>query len=210
MRMKIPPFKTEEQRDAILKRMLYRVICLLIIGAIFFFIEVNLYRNTIIKWPILLCIWIFPSLLISFFTSELWFRFIYTKKFRVRFIGNTIFFGGLFSMSFLAINNSASNEDLKAYKFKILHKSFVDTRVSRHRWERSALAYINYFGQTKELVFSYQDTELVEDADSVIVSVYEGTLGYDIINNIYLSSSKKQDEETLPKMNSDIPVWNSK
>ena len=50
-----------------------------------------------------------------------------------------------------------------------------------HRNERQPLVIIDSFNFEKELVFRYADTEVVDKADSVIISIRKGGLGFDIL-----------------------------
>jgi hypothetical protein len=42
---------------------------------------------------------------------------------------------------------------------------------------------IDYFGLQKELVFRYEDTEKVENADEVSLTVKNGFFGFDILDH---------------------------
>lgn len=52
-----------------------------------------------------------------------------------------------------------------------------------HRDERKPLVTIDYFNFEKELAFRHADTEKVKNADSVIVSIRKGKLGFDILED---------------------------
>ncbi len=183
MSYKIKPPYTEKERDLILSRMKYRVIGLLTLAFICYLVCATFYHETLIKPYIIGGILFIPSLILTFFTTEIWFRFIYSKYFFVRFLGNTIIIGGVFSALLLSINSAFVVGDLRFYKFKINDKYLVK---SGHKWKRSPSCFINYFGQEKELVFSENDYDLVQHADSVSIAVCNGRLGFDVIKEIYL------------------------
>lgn len=208
MTNKIPRGYTEKSRDKILTRMAYRVIGLLFLGIVFYSFEVSLYRDTIIALHTMACIWLLPSLLATFVSTELWFRFIYSKHFFVRLSGNLIIFCGL-SVAFLAVNYSCGDQVSRSYKFKIIQKSSMSSKVGRH-WETLPLAYINYFGQRKEIVFSELDAEKVKNTDSLNITVHKGALGFDVIDEIYFINSEKKENTENGKINSTIPKWNNK
>jgi hypothetical protein len=52
-----------------------------------------------------------------------------------------------------------------------------------HRSERQPLVIFDYFGFEKELVFHFSDTEKVNSADIVKVSIKKGGLGFDILES---------------------------
>jgi 5,10-methenyltetrahydromethanopterin hydrogenase len=50
-----------------------------------------------------------------------------------------------------------------------------------HRNEREPILTIDYFGVGKELIFTYDQTESVNKADSIIMTVKKGRFGFDVI-----------------------------
>jgi len=51
------------------------------------------------------------------------------------------------------------------------------------RDERRPLVSIDYYGINKELVFKYEDTGEVKNADQVNLTIRKGFLGFDIIDD---------------------------
>ncbi|SOD14597.1 hypothetical protein SAMN06297358_1654 [Pedobacter xixiisoli] len=52
-----------------------------------------------------------------------------------------------------------------------------------HRNERQPLVRIDYFSFEKELVFRYADTDKINKADSVRVTVRKGGLDFDVLED---------------------------
>lgn len=198
----IEPYYSKKDHEKRLIRMGYSGIVLLALSIILLFTLSYLFKNAIVSGRIIACVWFIPSLLITFITTKLWFHFLYTKRFIVRLIGNTIFFGGLFMTLFLTINNSFIGKDLKTHKFKIISKSFTRNKNQSNKYP---LFQINYFGIIKEIRLNYTEYESVNEADSVTLTVFNGKLGCDVIEGIYLINS--DDNWMQNKTNSDIPKW---
>ncbi|MFP9098884.1 hypothetical protein ACLI09_07510 [Flavobacterium sp. RHBU_24] len=82
--------------------------------------------------------------------------------------------------AFMAINYYAAESEVQYYTFKIEERgSLVGSRRQRER--RTPTVTINYFGNTKELVFPHDATQKVNAAQNVKLFVRRGYFGYDII-----------------------------
>lgn len=82
---------------------------------------------------------------------------------------------------FMATNYYLADSETRDLKLKIESKSSMSGPKGK-RAKRKPLVTIDYFGLQKELVFSYKDTEKVENADEVILIVKNGFLGFDILD----------------------------
>ncbi len=51
-----------------------------------------------------------------------------------------------------------------------------------HRSENRPLVFINYLNTEKELIFKYEDYEIVSQADSAYIWVKHGAFGFDILD----------------------------
>lgn len=90
---------------------------------------------------------------------------------------------------FIAINYYSADKTITEYKFVIEEKGSIPG-PKRHRTERQPLVKINYFGFEKELVFKHINFDKVDKADSVIVLVRKGGLGFDVLESFDVLDGK--------------------
>jgi hypothetical protein len=90
----------------------------------------------------------------------------------------------------MATNYYLANGDQKKSSFQIQSKSSMPGPRGR-REERKPLVTIDYFGLKKELVFNFNSTKRVENADKVNVIVRKGLLGFDILDHYDVVNTRK-------------------
>lgn len=149
-------------------------------GIILAILEIYLYRKTIIDWKILTTIW-FLGLVFYPFTSKYLEKHYRTTGYLLKSVFNIVAFGGMLSYLFMATNYYSANLETREYRFLIKEKSSI-SGPKGNRSKRKPVVKINYFNSEKELVFRYTDTDKVNKADSVIVSIRKGGLGFDILD----------------------------
>lgn len=149
-------------------------------GIILAILEIYLYRKTIIDWKILTAIW-FSGLVFHPFTSKYLEKHYRTTGYLLKSVFNIVAFGGMLSYLFMATNYYSANLETHEYRFLIKEKSSMSGSKGHYK-ERKPIVKIDYFSSEKELVFRYIDTDKVNKADSVIVSIRKGGLGFDILD----------------------------
>ncbi len=150
------------------------------IGLFLGIFEIQIYRETIISWLIPFSICLTSGTILTFITSKYWERYCFISNFYLQLLCSIISFGSPLTCTFMAINYFANQENTKIQTFKILSKSSM-SGPKNHLSQRSPLVYIKYQGHNKELVFGYNNTYEVENADSVVLETYSGNLGFDVI-----------------------------
>jgi len=151
------------------------------LGLIAMVFEIFIYRKTVISEYLLMLI-IFGIGIISFILIKDHYNKIYlTSKIFYPLCQSFVSWGFLACFIFMASNYYLAGSETKDYKFKIIKKESMPGGKG-HRSERQPLVSFNYFDFEKELVFKYDDTKAVNDADSVLVRVKKGALGYDILD----------------------------
>ncbi|MFD2968905.1 hypothetical protein [Sphingobacterium bambusae] len=82
----------------------------------------------------------------------------------------------------MATNYYFADKIMTEYRFLIKEKSSMPS-LKYHRNERESLVRIDYFSIKKELEFSYADTDEINKADSIKVTVRKGGLGFDVLED---------------------------
>ena len=83
---------------------------------------------------------------------------------------------------FMATNYYLGDKPAIEHRFLVKEKySMLGWR--HHRNERIPVVRIDYFKFEKDLVFRYEDTDKINNADSVIVTVRKGGLGFDVLDD---------------------------
>ncbi len=179
--------KPEKDKNKKLWKVFYGL--LFFIGLLLIVLEINLYRKTIIELYIPISI-ILATGFISFIISKNHFKHMYS--FNGNFyplIQNICSWGFIFCYLFMASNFYLSENKITEYQFQIKEKSSMPGR-KYHRNERQPLVRIDYFNFEKELVFRFTDTDIVMKADSVNLKIKKGGLGFDILKEYNVISSK--------------------
>lgn len=151
------------------------------IGLISAVFEIFIYRKTIIDYTVPLLIILFAGITVFIFNKEHYNRTYALSGFFYALCQNIISWGFLISFIFIATNYFLANKDVVEYKFKIVSKSSMPGGKG-HRSERQPLVTFNYFNKEKELVFGFENTEEVNQADSVLLRVKKGKLGFDLLD----------------------------
>jgi hypothetical protein len=159
-------------------------------GITLLFLEIFIYRVTIIRTIIPITI-----ILVVGITAFIFNRNHYKATYNVHglffpLMQNIVSWGFIACYLFMATNYYLAHNELKDLKFEIKSKSSMPG-PKRRRDERKPFVTIDYFGFKKELVFNYEDTERVENADKINLTVREGLLGFDIVDHYDLVESHK-------------------
>ena len=152
------------------------------VGLILLLFEILIYRKTIIDAYILISIILVVGFLAFYFNKQ-----HYKKTYSLDgnfypILHNFFSWGFISGYIFLATNYYLAENISTNYKFKIKEKSSMPGS-KYHRSEREPLVRFDYFDFEKELVFHFSDTEKVNSADSVKVSIKKGGLGFDILES---------------------------
>ena len=146
------------------------------VGIILTIFEISIFRRTIINEIIPVSIWLITGIGFTFLNSEvLRNHFDAESKFWQLFY-NVLTFGGIILFGIMYLNYQSPNVNLDTHKFEIIDKSSMG-RATRRR----PIARINYFGLKQEIIFSYKDTKDFKIADSLMLKVKKGNLGFDVI-----------------------------
>ena len=152
-----------------------------LLGLVLIFLEIDIYRVTIIKLSIPIFIICFVGLITFFITGKNYNKTYSKKGFLFPLAQNIISWGFVASYVFMATNYYLADNNVKRYTFQIKRKSSLS--ASRRTSTRDPLVAFNYFGSDKELVFRYTYTNKVAQADSVVIGIKKGLLGFEIIDN---------------------------
>jgi len=150
------------------------------LGLILMGFEISIFRQTIINPYIPISIIIVVGFLTFFFNKQ-----HYKKAYRLSgnffpLMQSLISWGFISCFMFMATNYYLADKETTQYKFVIKEKSSLSGY--RGNSEKSIpLVRIDYFLLEKELLFLHTDTDNVNKADSVIVTVRKGGLGFDIL-----------------------------
>lgn len=159
-------------------RIFYNTIFFL--GLILIIFEISLYRKTIINIYIPISI-----ILLTGLTAFIINRQHYKKTYSLNgnfypLIQNVCSWGFIFCYIFMATNYYFSEEKTTTYIFPIKEKSSMPGS-KYNRSKRQPLVRIDYFYFEKELVSRYVESDKVNKAESVILTIKKGLLGFDII-----------------------------
>jgi hypothetical protein len=152
------------------------------LGLILIVFEISIYRKTIIDTYIPISIILVVGLFAFYFNKQHYKKTYSLKSNFYPIMQNLISWGFISSYIFLATNYYLAENVITNYKFKIKGKSSMPGS-KHHRSEREPLVRFDYFDFEKELVFHFSDTEKVNYADSVKVSVKKGGLAFDILES---------------------------
>ncbi|HEY0031550.1 MAG TPA: hypothetical protein VGC65_12370 [Bacteroidia bacterium] len=152
------------------------------LGSVLMFFGIFIYRQTIIDTYIPISIIIAVCFFTFYFNRKHYKKtYLLTGNF-FPIMQNLISWGFISCYIFMATNYYLADKTTTEYRFLIKEKSWM-SGSKHHRGERKPLVTIDYFKFEKELVFRYADTDEVNKADSVIVKVRKGGLGFDILDD---------------------------
>lgn len=145
-------------------------------------LEIFIYRVTIIRTIVPISIILVVGVA-AFFINRNHYKTTYdVQGIFFPLMQNIVSWGFIACYLFMATNYYLADDELKDLKFEIKSKSSMPGS-KRRRDERKPLATIDYFGFKKQLVFNYEDTERVENADKINLTVRKGLLGFDIVDH---------------------------
>lgn len=162
---------------------------ILFLGLFLIIFEVLIYRKTIISIYIPISIILIVGLLAFYFNKKNYNKIYPSANNFISIIQNIMSWGFITSYLFLAINYYLAEKTITNYKLKIKGKSSMPGS-KYHREDREPLVKVDYFTFEKELVFNFEDTDKVNSADSVEVSVRKGRLGFDILDSYDVINNK--------------------
>jgi hypothetical protein len=137
--------------------------------------EVHIYRVTIIETYIPVSI-IFIIGFVAFYYNRHHYKSVYMLKSNFYPLLQNLFSWGFISCYvFMAANYYFASKQESEFKFAIKEKGTMP--------KGAPLITFNYFNFKKELVFKVIDANKVETADSVIINVSKGGLGFDILSD---------------------------
>ena len=152
------------------------------LGLVVMVFEILIYRQTIIEIYIPISIILFVGFVTFYFNRQLYKKiYLLTGNF-YPIIQNLISWGFISCYIFMATNYYLADKTTTEYRFEIKEKSSMPGS-NRHRSERKPLVRIDYFNLEKELVFRYTDTDKVNKADSVMVTIRKGGLGFNVLDD---------------------------
>jgi hypothetical protein len=160
----------------------------ILIGLIFTYLAVAIFRNTFIHLGFLLIIILIVGLL-AFILNKKHYKKTYNLKSNFfPLIQNFMSWGLISCYLFLATNFYFANKTITDHTFNIISKSSlpayrsIETRLPTVRFK--------YNDYDKELVLYSSDSGIVGKAEKVTVQIRKGALGFDIIDKYLLVSSK--------------------
>lgn len=169
--------KSKYSKEYILRNTLTTFI---ILGVISWIFQIQLYRLTLIYWPIVFAIWIGVGVVLTFFIRSVWIKYYLISNLFIQFILNTLAFGSVLMCTFMSLNYYNCSNSIKVGKYKILSKSSM-TGPYKHSYQRYPLVYVKYNETIKEIVFEYKDTKDVNNSDSIYIYTSTGLFGLEVI-----------------------------
>ena len=156
----------------------------LFLGAILMYLEIFLYRETFIRIGHILII-VFIVGLITFQLTKNHYRKIYNLKSNFfPLLQSLISWGFISSYLVLATNYYFADKEISEYIIEIKSRSSLSGyKITSPRQPTIRFDYNDF---EKELVFYSSDSELVDKAKDIRLSIKNGALGIDIIDNFKL------------------------
>ncbi|MCO4293075.1 hypothetical protein NF867_09385, partial [Solitalea sp. MAHUQ-68] len=152
-----------------------------LLGLILLIWEIYIYRQTIIDVKIPLLIWTVPGV----FLTPLLYDKLNNIDGRVghwilHYIGHTCSTGAILLFGFMASNLYMADYKKVNKQYSIIEKGSIPGSKG-HRNERLPYVVINYEGLKKELIFSYSQTDIINTANNVNLTVRKGFWGFDVL-----------------------------
>ena len=152
------------------------------LGIVLIVFEITIYRKTIIYTYIPISIILLVGLITFYFNRQHYKKtYLLTGNF-FPIMQHIVSWGFIASYIFMATNYFFAHKQISEYTFEIKEKNSMSGSKG-HRSERQPLVGVDYFNFEKDLVFRFVDTDKVNKADSVIVKVRKGGLGFDILDD---------------------------
>jgi hypothetical protein len=151
-------------------------------GIILLYFEIHIYRLTIIPIAIPISISLLVGIVTFLFNKNHYKNTFNTRGPFFPLVQNIGSWGFISCYLFMATNYYFADPELKDLQFEIKSKSSMPG-PKRRRHETKPTVTIDYFGFNKELVFKFKDTERVENADKLKLTVKKGLIGFDIVNH---------------------------
>lgn len=155
---------------------------LFILGLILLYLEILIFRETIIDLTIPLIIWLTPGVVMT--------PLLYGKMnnidgmkahWSLHYVLHTCMTGAFILYFFMASNFYLADNQIEKKSFKIIRTgSLPGPKGSRN--EREPYVFINYEGLEKQLLFSFNVTDKINSAKEVELSVRKGFFGFDILD----------------------------
>jgi hypothetical protein len=157
------------------------VVVLFLLGLILLIWEIFIYRKTIIELKIPLLLWLTPGV---FLTPLLYKRMNYIDGMKahwtLHYILHTCMTGAFILFAFMASNLYFADNKIENKTFDIIRTGSLPGSKG-HRSERKPYVMINYEGMEKQLIFSYPETDKINSAKKVNLTVKRGLWGFDIL-----------------------------
>ncbi|WP_299611455.1 hypothetical protein, partial [uncultured Aquimarina sp.] len=158
----------------------------LFIGLLLMIWQIEIYRNTIIDFRLLLGFVIIVTIITFLIDvknySKTYYEYSNTSLIFYSLL-QYLFSAGLISCSAITLTNYyfADKDPIKK-RYTIIHRSSL-TGGKYHRDERKPTFYINYKGTEKELVFPHKYFDNMHSYKKIEFEVNQGLLGFDILKN---------------------------
>jgi hypothetical protein len=149
---------------------------LFLIGGFALFLEMKIYRNTLIVWTIPTAICIFSGILTTPFTFTILKKHFRDSEIIFLTLFNIVAFGSILSYVFMALNFYFPINQENVYLVKIINTGKL---AKWRRGCRKPYADVSVKGKDKRLIFPCGFE--VENYSDVILTVKSGRLGFDII-----------------------------
>ncbi|MBN2395039.1 MAG: hypothetical protein JXC36_01090 [Candidatus Atribacteria bacterium] len=154
---------------------------LFFVGLILLFWEVFIYRRTIIELKIPLLIWLTPGVFLTPLLYDTFNKIDGMKAhWTLHYVAHTCMTGAFLLFGFMASNYYFADNHTVDKRFEIIKKGSLPGSKG-HRDEREPYVEIDYNGFEKQIVFQYSDTEKINSAKYVNLTVKKGLLGFDIL-----------------------------
>ncbi|MDQ7949172.1 MAG: hypothetical protein REI78_13825 [Pedobacter sp.] len=156
-------------------------VVMFLLGAASIIFEISIYRHTLIEVYIPILIIVVVGLIAFFFNRSHYKRTYELSGNFFPLLQNLISWGFISCYIFMAANFYLAEQATTEYRYDIKEKKSMPGPKWNRR-KRVPLVKIDLFGIEKELVFDHTETDNVGKADSVMVSIKKGGLGFKILD----------------------------
>ncbi|MCT4602166.1 MAG: hypothetical protein N4A59_04545 [Marinifilum sp.] len=152
------------------------------LGLVLLFLEILIYRKTIIELKIPLMIWLTPGIILTpIFYNKLNDIDGMKAHWILHYILHSCMTGAFVLFSFMSINYFFASSSIETKKFKVLETgSLSGGKGSRNK--RKPYVVINYEGMEKDLIFPHSEMENVMNSKAVMLDVRKGLFGFDVLD----------------------------
>ena len=155
------------------------------IGIFLMYFQIQIFRNTIINWLIPMLIIIAFGIIaygIDFRNfKKTYFHYKTIKLYAL--INYFIGFGFIACSVFMFMNYHLADQKSKKESYEIVERTFIRGGTKYRIGEQQPVFTINYKGIKKELVFSHQYFEKMNQYKSIELETRNGLFGFDILEN---------------------------